>query len=162
MNLIIWIIINFYILQNNENSIKQKKYFYEKDWTHIKETIISKNVKLITEYLGASDACRFWDIFLEETWKKEKIFEKVENKIYCSPRIDKIDKENAKIYICYKSGAWSWECGTVLFKYNIKNKTWKYISHWYFTHDFWHKVFFEKDEIFEEFFKFFSEKYNLK
>lgn len=85
----------------------------------------------------SSSACSGWDIFLVKNNSKTRIFESRNSEIwkfaFCTPEIKKINSQTANIFLCFESGAGSWECSAILFEYNIKNNSWKFLSSWYYA-----------------------------
>lgn len=92
------------------------------------------NITFVFPENTSSSACSGWDIFLVQDNSKKRIFESRNPEIwkfaFCTPEIQKIKSETANIFLCYESGAGSWECNAILFEYNIKNNSWKFLSSW--------------------------------
>ncbi len=90
----------------------------------------------------SSNACYWWNIYLNTFFNKKIIFENNINKstfAYCTPKIERVDINNYNIFICYEWWAWSWECWAIKFNYNLNNNSWKYLDNWYFSfNDSWY------------------------
>ena len=98
---------------------------------------IKQNATIETFLKYASSACYGGDIFLKTSENKKTIFYSANNSQnnfpYCSPKIEKISDDSAKIFICYWAWAGSGECSAGEFEYSIWSNSWKYISHGYYT-----------------------------
>ena len=98
---------------------------------------IKQNATIETFLKYASSACYGGDIFLKTSENKKTIFNSANNSQtnfpYCSPKIEKISDDSAKIFICYWGWAGSGECSAGEFEYTIWSNSWKYISHGYYT-----------------------------
>lgn len=98
---------------------------------------INQNSTIETFLKYASSACYGGDIFLKTNENKKTIFDSANNSQnnfpYCSPKIEKISDDSAKIYICYWGWGGSWECSAGEFEYIIWSNSWKFISQWYYV-----------------------------
>ena len=98
---------------------------------------INQNATIETFLKYASSACYGGDIFLKTNENKKTIFDSANNSQnnfpYCSPKIEKISDDSAKIFICYWAWAGSGECSAGEFEYTLWSNSWKYISHGYYT-----------------------------
>lgn len=98
---------------------------------------INQNATIETFLKYASSACYGGDIFLKTSKNKETIFNSANNSQnnfpYCSPKIEKVSDDSAKIFICYWGWAGSGECSAGEFEYTIWSNSWKFISHGYYT-----------------------------
>lgn len=119
---------------NNENYIINKKNinlleFYENNWN--KKNIINKEMIIENNYEPSSWVCyNSITKITNNNWSEEIIFGN-KNKQYCVSDISYIDSETIRIFICYSSWAWSWECEQSIFDYNIFKKEWKYVKSQY-------------------------------
>ncbi len=98
---------------------------------------INQNATIETFLKYASSACYGGDIFLKTSENKKTIFNSANNSQnnfpYCSPKIEKISDDSAKIYICYWGWGGSGECSAGEFEYMLWSNSWKFISHGYYT-----------------------------
>jgi len=98
---------------------------------------IDDNIIIRRYYNNSSSACYWWNIIVDYQIKSVRIFDTAQNSQtnfpYCSPKIEKISDDSAKIFICYWGWAGSGECSAGEFEYSIWSNSWKYISHGYYT-----------------------------
>lgn len=97
---------------------------------------INLNATIETFLKYASSACYGGDIFLKTSENKKTIFDSATNSQnnfpYCSPKIEKISDDSAKVFICYWAWGGSGECSAGEFEYTLSSNSWKFISQWYY------------------------------
>ena len=98
---------------------------------------IYNNISIRRYYNDSSSACYWSNIIVDYQIKSVRIFDSANNSqnnfAYCSPKIEKVWDDSAKIFICYWAWAGSGECSAGEFEYTIWSNSWKYISHGYYT-----------------------------
>jgi hypothetical protein len=122
------------------------------------EEFVNPFSKIIYEKIPSSAACHIWKTYVVKNNRRRIIFDsqyKKTNKFtWCTIDVKKIDYFNARLFICYRDWAWSWECSTVVLDYNIKlrhfNFVWYYEYSWYWSKYKEEEIYYKKEWILEE------------
>lgn len=170
-------------LVKNINSTQEENYIIKKDklifWYFLDDEIIwkekmiindywdiNKNLQITHSYMPSSGVC--YDSttkILDNSWEEKIIFWD-KNKEYCAYRLEYFKDWILRFPICYLPWAWSWECEQAVFDYDLLNETWEFREVKYFITDYEdefldYENWFERDEKFWEFIRFFEKNYNL-
>lgn len=116
------------------------------------EEMINNSTKIIYEKISSSWACHIWKTYaVENDWKKiifDPSYKKWNKFTWCTIDVKKIDETNARLFICYRDWAGSWECSTVVLDYNIKLRHFNFV--WYYEYSLYWSEYKEENIYYEK------------
>ena len=89
---------------------------------------------MLKYWRNSTFGCYDGKTILKKNWKEkilidDSVFYK-ENRALCSVNAQIANDENIRLFVCYEDWAGSWECGTMIFNFNVKTE--KMTFEWFY------------------------------
>lgn len=117
---------------------KQRNFYYDKwDYKEKNKKVFKfeNDTEVLLKYWRNSTfGCYDGKTILKKNWKEkilidDSVFYK-EDRALCSVNAQIANDENIRLFVCYENWAGSWECGTMIFNFNVKTE--KMTFEWFY------------------------------